>query len=171
MFSTYISISFRCKFLIYIVQFSRCTGCQSSGFDLRQCAINTLWWAWEDFVSFAQQNPPSYGSYFSRLGPFAVRQSPIVSRRLGLFRFSSFLCPFCSLTAVWWAWEDSNLRPRAYQARALTTWATSPRPSELRFVRFPVNGESSHAALLFLFPTKLCFAGAPKSLFQCLCFL
>ena len=26
----------------------------------------------------------------------------------------------------WWAWEDSNLRPYAYQAYALTTWATSP---------------------------------------------
>ena len=27
---------------------------------------------------------------------------------------------------IWWAWEDSNLRPHAYQACALTTWATSP---------------------------------------------
>ena len=26
----------------------------------------------------------------------------------------------------WWAWEDLNLRPHAYQACALTTWATSP---------------------------------------------
>ena len=26
----------------------------------------------------------------------------------------------------WWAWGDLNLRPHAYQACALTTWATSP---------------------------------------------
>ena len=26
----------------------------------------------------------------------------------------------------WWAKEDLNLRPHAYQARALTNWATSP---------------------------------------------
>ena len=31
-----------------------------------------------------------------------------------------------SLLQSWWAWEDSNLRPHAYQACALTTWATSP---------------------------------------------
>ena len=30
------------------------------------------------------------------------------------------------LSIQWWAWEDSNLRPHAYQACALTTWATSP---------------------------------------------
>ena len=26
----------------------------------------------------------------------------------------------------WWAWQDLNLRPHAYQACALTNWATSP---------------------------------------------
>ena len=26
----------------------------------------------------------------------------------------------------WWAWLDSNQWPRAYQARALTNWATGP---------------------------------------------
>ena len=31
-------------------------------------------------------------------------------------------CDFCR----WWAQVDSNHRPRAYQARALTTWAMSP---------------------------------------------
>ena len=36
---------------------------------------------------------------------------------------------------VWWAWEDSNLRPHAYQACALTTWATSPRRRKLGFFR------------------------------------
>ncbi len=27
---------------------------------------------------------------------------------------------------IWWAWQDLNLRPHAYQACALTNWATSP---------------------------------------------
>ena len=31
-----------------------------------------------------------------------------------------------SYLKVWWAQVDSNHRPRAYQARALTTWAMSP---------------------------------------------
>ena len=30
------------------------------------------------------------------------------------------------IRSLWWAWEDLNLRPHAYQACALTTWATSP---------------------------------------------
>ena len=34
--------------------------------------------------------------------------------------------PVFSFQGTWWAWEDSNLRPHAYQACALTTWATSP---------------------------------------------
>ena len=42
----------------------------------------------------------------------------------------------------WWAWEDSNLRPYAYQAYALTTWATSPRRRKVRFVPFPAKAEN-----------------------------
>ena len=34
---------------------------------------------------------------------------------------------FSYLSVSWWAQVDSNHRPRAYQARALTTWAMSPR--------------------------------------------
>ena len=36
-----------------------------------------------------------------------------------------------SLDRKWWAWVDSNHRPRAYQARALTSWAMSPYGIEL----------------------------------------
>ena len=32
----------------------------------------------------------------------------------------------CKTQWIWWAQVDSNHRPRAYQARALTTWAMSP---------------------------------------------
>ena len=36
-------------------------------------------------------------------------------------------CCVCgNLRTRWWAQMDSNHRPRAYQARALTTWAMSP---------------------------------------------
>ena len=41
--------------------------------------------------------------------------------------FWSFAVPILAAgTACWWAQVDSNHRPRAYQARALTTWAMSP---------------------------------------------
>ena len=40
--------------------------------------------------------------------------------------------PLESLRLSWWAQMDSNHRPRAYQARALATWAMSPC-SWLRF--------------------------------------
>ena len=54
------------------------------------------------------------------------------------FQWSLFLLPYlfksmmqrwCKNFAAqnfWWAQVDSNHRPRAYQARALTTWAMSP---------------------------------------------
>ena len=32
-----------------------------------------------------------------------------------------------SETDLWWAWVDSNYRPHAYQACALTCWATGPK--------------------------------------------
>ena len=35
---------------------------------------------------------------------------------------------------IWWAQEDSNLRPHAYQACALTTWAMSPFLTRLAFL-------------------------------------
>ena len=43
-----------------------------------------------------------------------------------LILYSVFKVHSWILKIQWWAWEDSNLRPHAYQACALTTWATSP---------------------------------------------
>ena len=43
------------------------------------------------------------------------------------FQFCAFSFQFCAFYMIfsflgsWWAWEDSNLRPHAYQACALTT--------------------------------------------------
>ena len=33
---------------------------------------------------------------------------------------------YAPISRKWWAREDLNLRPHAYQACALTNWATSP---------------------------------------------
>ena len=54
----------------------------------------------------------------------AFRLYPSVWHTLDL----SFLHPWqrCRAFPTWWAQVDSNHRPRAYQARALTTWAMSP---------------------------------------------
>ena len=52
---------------------------------------------------------------------------------------------------VWWAQVDSNHRPRAYQARALTTWAMSPCkfsvylvPSSTAFVSSLTGGDDGN---------------------------
>ena len=41
-------------------------------------------------------------------------------------RFSMNICVQNTFVFCWWAQMDSNHRPRAYQARALATWAMSP---------------------------------------------
>ena len=52
---------------------------------------------------------------------------------------------------IWWAQVDSNHRPRAYQARALTTWAMSP--CKFRCISFSLayggdDGNRTHDPLL-----------------------
>lgn len=32
----------------------------------------------------------------------------------------------CFVSQIWWVWQDLNLWPHAYQACALTNWATGP---------------------------------------------
>ena len=55
---------------------------------------------------------------------------PLLSVRFYSFyffiRFSMNIFFCLTLMLSWWAQVDSNHRPRAYQARALTTWAMSP---------------------------------------------
>ena len=57
---------------------------------------------------------------------------------LSFRNFRSFLKSFWSLGASW-AQVDSNYRPRAYQARALTCWAMSPFGWELLSVCLPAT--------------------------------
>ena len=72
-----------------------------------------------------------------------------------------------SLDRKWWAWVDSNHRPRAYQARALTSWATSPQavpvPYSLLLQLSSGAFTRSHALTLpysvksLRFPLQFCF--------------
>ena len=42
------------------------------------------------------------------------------------YSLQSYRSPNWATPPFWWAREDLNLRPHAYQACALTNWATSP---------------------------------------------
>ena len=44
-----------------------------------------------------------------------------------IFQYSVFKVQCTDFHPCDWAWEDSNFRPHAYQACALTGWATSPK--------------------------------------------
>ena len=56
---------------------------------------------------------------------FTIESYLIGSHQSDIFSLAYFSF-FIKKKSKWWAWEDSNLRPYAYQAYALTTWATSP---------------------------------------------
>ena len=43
----------------------------------------------------------------------------------GVIQFSRYMT-ITQYWLLWWAWVDSNYRPHAYQACALTCWATGP---------------------------------------------
>jgi hypothetical protein len=58
----------------------------------------------------------SYGPVFKRQRP----SSPFGLRRARLASSSSVAAPRVAEGEAWWAWEDLNFRPHAYQARALT---------------------------------------------------
>ena len=59
-----------------------------------------------------------YGRGWFREGPGLDEESNFERRFRGVGFLSSVICP---LTSDWWAGEDLNLRPHAYQARALTS--------------------------------------------------
>ena len=61
------------------------------------------------------------------------------------------------ISVRWWAQVDSNHRPRAYQARALTTWAMSPW--SFRCISF-----SLHPCFCLASPSRYLFALALSKL-------
>ena len=75
---------------------------------------------------------------------------PLLSVRFYSFyffiRFSMNIF-FPKIPLRWWAQVDSNHRPRAYQARALTTWAMSP----LSYSMYLVSLAFVFSPLLFVF--------------------
>ena len=80
-----------------------------------------VWWRWGD------SNPwpmPCKGTALpAELHPLSLMKNYEV-RIMILFRKFDFLPS--SFFICLWAFQDSNLRPRPYQRRALTSWAKSP---------------------------------------------
>ena len=64
------------------------------------------------------------------LHPLKLQQSDITTLLLSFdlmfFSFSANLLLYAVFKVLWWAQVDSNHRPHAYQACALTSWAMSP---------------------------------------------
>ena len=99
------------------------------------------WWRWQE----SNLRPPECksGALPAELHPLAGLKfqiwNPKFQRKLvagtgfepatfGLWaqRATGLLHPASKLYR-WWAWVDSNYRPHAYQACALTNWATGPQ--------------------------------------------
>ena len=96
----------------------------------------------------------SYSSFFIR---FSMNIFDHVFFSPSRMLFALALPIMAADTVGWWAQVDSNHRPRAYQARALTTWAMSP-------CKFSVYLVSLHPFLLrstsrYLFALALSMLG------------
>lgn len=77
------------------------------------------------FIHYAVFNDRRFYPNFHLLNRFASAND---RRKNNVSYFKNTIRLICELAFIfwWWAWEDLNLRPHAYQACALTTWATSP---------------------------------------------
>ena len=65
---------------------------------------------------------PFYSCHPSMTGLYSIRCLFVFTLGV-LFNFQGTFFPFFK---GWWTWVDSNHRPHAYQACALTCWATGP---------------------------------------------
>ena len=65
-----------------------------------------------------------YPISFSEKPDFKILKK--LSVRFNIFIRFSMIFHLVNSSLTWWAQVDSNHRPRAYQARALTCWAMSP---------------------------------------------
>ena len=95
---------------------------------------------WKSFSFFAllplaRLNCRFYHDLFEKTVFWSFLLNPVnylfVSSSVSLYSVFNDHCP--SLKGLWWAQVDSNHRPRAYQARALTCWAMSPFVSARRY--------------------------------------
>ena len=73
-----------------------------------------FWWRLGESNSW----PPA-----CKAGALPTKLSPqlIISINVSVF------CTNCLVNQIWWVWQDLNLWPHAYQACALTNWATDPQ--------------------------------------------
>ena len=83
------------------------------------------WWRWQE----SNLRPPECksGALPTELHPQKmVAGTGFEPATFGLWaqRATGLLHP--AISFWWWAWVDSNYRPHAYQACALTNWATGP---------------------------------------------
>ena len=88
------------------------------------------WWRWQE----SNLRPPECKS-----GALPAELHPRLSKKLGcgdriwtcdlwvMSPTSYRTAPPRDKLYKWWAWVDSNYRPHAYQACALTNWATGPQ--------------------------------------------
>ena len=65
---------------------------------------------------------------YIRVGKFLISNSIHLVKDLStkVLNINDFYLSPTLATLFWWVWEDLNLRPHAYQACALTNWATNP---------------------------------------------
>ncbi len=87
--------------------------------------LQRSWWRWQE--SNLRLPECKSGALPTELHPQQIwlRGQDLNLRPLG---YEPNELPDCSTPryTLWWAWVDSNYRPHAYQACALTNWATGP---------------------------------------------
>jgi hypothetical protein len=77
------------------------------------------WWS----QTGSNRRPPACkaGALPTELWPQVGERPPTLKLRRATFAFRRLACqPKLRSSEGWWAWEDLNFRPHAYQARALT---------------------------------------------------
>jgi hypothetical protein len=85
-----------------------------------------IWWRWQE--SNLRLPECKSGALPTELHPqtFIGCGDRIWTCDLWVMSPTSYLAAPPRVKFWWWAWVDSNYRPHAYQACALTNWATGP---------------------------------------------
>ena len=73
---------------------------------------------------------------------------PLNSFQIKLYSYLIYIKSLWRLICSSWAQVDSNHRPRAYQARALTSWAMSPQAASVVYIYDGDDGIRTHDPLL-----------------------
>ena len=111
---------------------------------LRQIALNTVIFKSQNLISLYLLNSVIFSLYpysistwwrlgesnswppACKAGALPTKLSPqLINQSMSLFFCIQHLTMLVS--QIWWVWQDLNLWPHAYQACALTNWATDPQ--------------------------------------------